>query len=77
MNIGHHRKGKVGQAHHRDVNSDHNDDDDGCNNIEERTDVDELEMGNGGRGITTVRTNRLAITTTKKPRGAHSTSGQY
>ena len=46
MNIGHHRKGSVGQAHRRGVHN--NDDDYGCNNIEERNDVDELEMGNGG-----------------------------
>ena len=50
MNIGHHRKGNVGQAHCRA--GVHNNDDDGYNKVEARNDNDagELEMGNGGMG---------------------------
>ena len=45
MNIGHHRKGNVGQAHRRGVH------DDGYNKVEARNDNDavELEMGKGNR----------------------------
>ena len=51
MNIGHHQKGNVGQAHRRDAISDNNDDDHGYNKVEDdRNDADELEMGNGGEG---------------------------
>ena len=48
MNIGHHRKRNVGQAHCRA--GVHNNDYDGYNKVEARNDADELEMGNGGMG---------------------------